>query len=310
MKFTNLDESKFQLSAKEIADIFEPFVATHHRARDRDWQQALSVRKNKILRKYVKKVCLGWMPSHQRNEEFIVDEYSDVWATTDYQNYSLKVPPPRFSPWELGDDKMMASAFGGTRVRQLLLMRAIEYLKPRRVLEVGCGNGINLLMLAGRFPDIEFTGVELTREGNEAALGFQKQKVFPAEMQSSSALPVVDETAFRKIKFLRGSADDLPFEAGSFDLVYTVLALEQMERIRDKALSEVARVSGRHTLMIEPFRDVNDQGWERANVIRRNYFRGRIKDLATFGLQPREAIFDFPQEVFLKACMVWSEKMN
>jgi hypothetical protein len=43
-------------------------------------------------------------------------------------------------------------------------------------------------------------------------------------------------------------------------------------------------------------------------VIRRDYFRGRIDDLAGYGLQPVVATHDFPQEYFLKACAVLSEK--
>jgi hypothetical protein len=49
--------------------------------------------------------------------------------------------------------------------------------------------------------------------------------------------------------------------------------------VRDKALSEIARVAGRQTLMIEPFRDVNAGLWSRLNVRRRDYFRGSIAEL-------------------------------
>jgi hypothetical protein len=61
--------------------------------------------------------------------------------------------------------------------------------------------------------------------------------------------------------------------------------------------------------MIEPFRDVNNTGWPRANVIRRNYFRGRIADLPAYGLKPAIITDDFPQEVFLRTCAVLCEKV-
>ena len=70
-------------------------------------------------------------------------------------------------------------------------------------------------------------------------------------------MPLADPTAFRRIRFCQGNAPSLPFADGEFDLVTTVLALEQMERVREQALAEVARVACRHTLMIEPFREVN-----------------------------------------------------
>jgi tRNA G46 methylase TrmB len=40
-------------------------------------------------------------------------------------------------------------------------VRVIGHVRPRSVLEVGCGNGINLILLAGNFPDTEFARVEL-----------------------------------------------------------------------------------------------------------------------------------------------------
>ena len=98
------------------------------------------------------------------------------------------------------------------------------------------------------------------------------------------------------------------FPTGASDLVYTVLALEQMERVRDAALREIARVARHHYFGIEPFRDVNASGWERLYVLGRDYFRGRIADLPRYGLVPTLACSDFPQERFLKACAVLAER--
>jgi ubiquinone/menaquinone biosynthesis C-methylase UbiE len=177
-------------------------------------------------------------------------------------------------------------------------------------LEVGCGNGINLILLAGRFPEIRFAGVELTEAGHRAARALQEQGELPAGMADYAPLPLADPTAFRTIDFRQGNATRLPFEDGAFDLVITVLALEQMERVREQALGEIARVAGRHSLMIEPFRDVNQAFWPRLNVLRRDYFRGEIEDLARYGLEPVLALGDFPQEAFLKTCAVLAEKRS
>ena len=117
-----------------------------------------------------------------------------------------------------------------------------------------------------------------------------------------------DPEAFRRVTFLQGSAAELPFPDGAFDLVMTVLAIEQMERIRARALAEIARVARRQVLMIEPFRDVNRDLWSRLNVYRRDYFRGSIDELGTYGLRPVLALADFPQEAFLKACMVVADR--
>lgn len=310
MQITSLAGSGLGLSQEEIATYFKPFIARKVAADDPQWQAEMRERKRGILRRYLKRILLPWSSRTKRDEREVIREYSKAWKPGEYENYRLGGELPRLSPWIYRGERMYASDIGGTRFRQALLVRMIEHVKPRSVLEVGCGNGINLLLLAGNFPDVEFAGIELTREGNEAALEFQRQEVLPEALQAYAPLPLKDPTAFRRIRFLRGNAAELPFADNEFDMVYSVLALEQMEQIRDQALAEFARVAGKYTLMIEPFRDVNDRGWPRANVIRRNYFRGRIADLSDYGLKPVIITDDFPQEVFLKAVAVLSEKVQ
>jgi len=49
----------------------------------------------------------------------------------------------------------------------------------------------------------------------------------------------------------------MPFADGALDLVMTGLSVRQIGRMRDRALSEIAWVSGRHILNLKPFADVN-----------------------------------------------------
>jgi SAM-dependent methyltransferase len=309
MKSTSLRDSNLGVTAAEIDELFAPFVAKHLTAGDPEWRAELGRRQRKILVNYLKRVFMGWMPATQRHEGAVIEEYSKAWEDSEYASYSLEEPPCRISPWEWHEQKMFASDVGATRFRQLLLIRLIEKLQPRSVLEVGCGNGINLMLLACRFPDIDFNGVELTEEGYRSATDFQTHARLPEPMEKYAPLPLPDPTAFRRVKFVQGNAADLAYEDGAMDLVMTILALEQMERIRGQALREISRVAARHLLNIEPFRDVNGSGWPRRNVIRYNYFRGRIADLADYGMRPTLVLDDFPQETFLKACLVLSEKL-
>jgi ubiquinone/menaquinone biosynthesis C-methylase UbiE len=301
---TALADSGLGISQQDIAAMFDPFVERKVAADDPEWRRAIRQRKRKTLLKILRR----WLLRHRRDEQNVVSEYSKAWRQIVYANYSLDQPPPRYSPWEWRGQRMLASTFGATRVRQLLLIRVLERVRPRRVLEVGCGNGINLLLLAGRFPKVEFAGIELTEEGQAAAVALQDLPELPPEMQAYAPEPLEDVSAFRRIRFLQGSAAQLPFTDGEIDLVFTVLSLEQMERIRQQALSEIARVARQHTLMIEPFADVNNSFWPRLNVVRRDYFRGRIGDLAGHGLHPIVVTDDFPQESFLKVCAVLAEK--
>jgi SAM-dependent methyltransferase len=238
----------------------------------------------------------------------VESEYAEAWQRIDYGMYALGRPLEFVSPWLYGGQRWFAADAGATRVRQLLLQRVITRLRPRRVLEVGCGNGINLILLASRFPELELSGIELTSEGVRAATDLQRRPCLPDGIAGFAPNGIADTTAFRRIAFRQGDAGALPFGDGSFDLVFTMLALEQMESLRRRALSELARVTAGHALTIEPFADVNADLWRRLNVFRRNYFRGRIADLAGFGLQPEIVTADFPQEVFLGACLVLARR--
>lgn len=308
MQSTALADSGLGITSEEVAAVFKPFVARFVSPDDREWRAEIAKRKGKISRRYRTRFFFGWLSFTKRRNSTIVQEYSRAWQESQYEDYSLEGPLTRITPWEWRDQCMLASDLGATRFRQLLLSRLVERTKPRRVLEVGCGNGINLLLLACRFPDVDFSGIEFTRQGHLVATELQKHPALPQSMQDYAPLPLQDPTAFRRISFRQGSADALPFADGEFDLVVTVLALEQMEQIRRKALDEISRVTFGSTLMIEPFRDVNSDGWPRKNIIQRNYFQGRVADLPAYRLQPVMAVDDFPQETFLKVVAVLSEK--
>jgi SAM-dependent methyltransferase len=307
MQLTALSEVPLDLSRDDIMRVMAPFVKRRIEGKDPEWEAIVRKRKKKILRRNLRRVTLGWLPQHQRRSASIIDEYSQVWRLG-YGSYDPANPPARYSLWHWGDERMLASRFGGARFRQLLLVRLIERVKPHSVLEVGCGLGIHLILLACRFPEIAFTGVELTDEGYYAARALQHLERLPDHLVAFAPEPLQDRMAFRRIDFHQGNVTSLKFPDGSFDLVCTVLALEQMERVRKRALAEIARVTRRHYFGIEPFRDVNDKGWERLNVLGRDYLRGRISDLPNYGLAPTLAFSDFPQERFLKACAVLAEK--
>ena len=307
---SDLSLARLGVSAEELARLFEPFVAPSASPHDPDWHTEFERRKGKILRRYLKRKFLGWLPALQRREATVLEEYSRAWDQIDFNSYRVHGPLYRVSPWEWRGHKMLASDIGATRVRQLLLIRALEKLNPASVLEVGCGNGINLLLLACAFPAVAFAGIELTAEGWLAATQFQELPALPKHMREFAPFPLRDPSAFRRIGFHQGTAAHLPFADGEFDLVFTVLALEQMEQVRDQALKELSRVARHHVFMIEPFREVNDSGWARRNVLGLDYFRGRIADLRNYGLSPVLATDDFPQETFLKSCAVLAEKID
>ena len=265
-----------------------------------------------MLINYVRQLIFGRKKGGKhgvRDHQTVSNEYESAWARIDFESYQPGGQIERVTPWTLDGKRTLASDIGSARFRQLMLIKTIEHCKPSSILEIGCGNGVNLLLLACRFPEIEFTGLELTTAGRKAAEAFQAEhEQLPVGMQEFAPEPLPDPAAFRRIKFVQGNAAELPFDENSFDFVQTVLALEQMETIRPKALSEMARVARQFCFNIEPFRDVNYGGLSRMYIIRRHYFAGLIDDLKNYSLEPQWATADFPQEQFLKSCAVLSQK--
>ncbi|MCL4683374.1 methyltransferase domain-containing protein [Myxococcota bacterium] len=309
MNHVSLAESGLGVGSEEVLTLFEPFAERRFAPTDPDWIRELARRERKIRRRYWRRRLLGRLSAGQRSHDVVRAEYSKAWAGIDFAEYDpARGVAPRPSPWQWRDRCWFASDVGATRVRQLLLIRLLEKLSPRHVLEVGCGNGVNLMLLAGRFPEISFTGVELTREGVRAATELQRLGELPKPMQAFAPLPLRDVGAFRRVRFVQGNAARLPFADAGVDLVVTILALEQMERVRSEALAEIARVARHHTLMIEPFRELNERGPTRRYIVARDYFQGRIADLPRYGLDPQWVLDDFPQESYLHAGLVLSAR--
>jgi SAM-dependent methyltransferase len=269
----------------------------------RSWRAAAAVRRRAIFGRLAMRVLSGG----RRDADAVRKEYGSAWAAG-HARYQPDRREPKFSPWMWRDERLLFDAAGAQRFRTLLYAGVIERLRPKRVLEVGSGDGINLLVLAGAFPGVSFTGLELTENGLAAARRALSTPSTTLWLNTYSSLKQRDERAIERLRFVQGTATHLPFCDGAFDLVFTALAIEQMEQVRAEALREIARVTGGHLLTLEPFREVNAVGFRRLNVIGRDYFRGSINDLPTFHLMPEWATADFPQEVFLGAALVLSRK--
>lgn len=216
-------------------------------------------------------------------EESSAEIYEGTWNTNMLSQFDLT--KGKTGPVLWNGQWYYANKLVPKRIPLLYLMRLIETLKPERVLEVGAGMGFNLIILAQRFPHIHFEGIELTANGVATANELRSSSEFLQAIEDFSPLPLIDRDAQKRIVFQQGSAASLPYPAASFDLVFTIQALEQMESIRKPALSEIARV-GRYAAMFEPFSGMNRAFFSRIRVLSRDYFRGRVSDLKEVGLDP------------------------
>jgi SAM-dependent methyltransferase len=201
----------------------------------------------------------------------------------------------------------IARAVAIKRVHLLYLMRIIEALRPRTVIEVGCGNALNLLVLAARFPNQHFIGIELTKGGVAAAAAATRQGIISEAVRAFSPEPSVDMRPFDRIRVIQGDAAALPIRKASADLVFTTLALEQMEAVRRKALTEIRRVAAHCTVMLEAFRDWNSSGARRDFIVANDYFSGSLANLREVGLRPVYSSADLPSKLTYQAGIVVCE---
>lgn len=195
-------------------------------------------------------------------------------------------------------DRGLVLTPGALRLAHLLyLARAIAVLRPNRVLEVGCGNGNMLFSLAVMFPGVSFSGVELSEVGVALAHQLQEQESLPASFANACTSAMLDPTAHRRVSVQGADARSIPFADRSFDLVYTRLALEQMEQIRPQVLGQIARISDSAVALIEPWHEFNLVDPARAYIRRTGYFDGKANDLERLGFKVAFVTDDLPQKV-------------
>jgi ubiquinone/menaquinone biosynthesis C-methylase UbiE len=265
----------------------------------------LSGRARKILKQRLRRHFMGWLPGTGRAPDVVAQVYEKTWSQTSIAQ--LVNPRARAVPCVWGDRRFMAAVTGLKRVHLLVLMQLIEKLQPRSVLEVGCGIGINLLVLAARFPQIAFEGIDLTARGIASIKELSAQDALPRALLDYSPEPSRDAEAHRRIQARQGSAVALPYRDNEFDLIYTVAALEQMEAIRPNVMAELQRVSSGHVAMMEAFRDWNQAGMRRNYIVAQDYFASRIDELPKFGLRPVLSTDDMPTKVNMGLGLVVAE---
>jgi SAM-dependent methyltransferase len=290
------------VSDGEIEILIEPYIRREFEANDPEWRTLIATQEQKWRRAYWKSRLRAFMGLPPRGQKHVQNEYQRQWGGR--TALDVLVPKESSSAVAWRDRGFLMDANGLKRIYLLYLMRLIEALNPRSVLEAGCGTGVNLFVLASRFPDIEFSGIELTAEGVESAQVLKKHDKLPEVFTTYSPLPPRDPSAHKRIRVRQASAAELPFEDGAFDLVFTCLALEQMKAVRDPALRELRRVSSQSAVMIEPFADWNTEGMRDHRIRAHAYFDAAVDDLDGFGFRPVFVSADIPAKIAMGVAIV------
>ena len=294
--------NEFAIDDSLIDSLIAPHIREEFRISDPAWREraALGI-SNRTLGK---RQWLRRMIHMGRNAAEQIDvrkAYETHWTSAESLEQYVEGLNGRSLAIEWRQRGLIASPQILRQVHILYIMNAIETIDAKKVLEVGCGNGNTILTLAARFPQVSFSGIELTASGIKVAQDIQKLAELPPGVTNNSPLPARDLSAHQKVDLRVGDARVLPYPDRSFDLVYTRLALEQMEQIREKALDEITRVAGRAIVLVEPWRDYNMSKHARAYIRRAGYFAGRTKHLDKLGFQVVFETQDIPQKVQFNA---------
>lgn len=149
---------------------------------------------------------VGGVGKQQRTVNFVNQTYSKRWLERSLSEFDVDGEAPAYLV--AGDRALIANPRLSKRIQLLHLARAIEIIKPMRVLEVGSGQGVNLAMLSRAFPEISFSGIELTLEGVEYSQRLCS-KPLPDVLRRFMPFPVAQETAIR-VDIRQGTAEKLP----------------------------------------------------------------------------------------------------
>jgi len=292
-----------------VRETIRPFVSKAYELDDPAWRNVCLKHHRRVRKDYMRRLLRSLVPGFSvRDQAQINAVYSERWERDQFKPFAIPPSPSKGTPYEWQGRGLLLANAGARRARVLYLMRLVEALRPRSVLEVGFGEGVNLALLAARFPDVEFAGIEFTQGGVAAARSLQNLASLPPELIEFSPERPLSADRHRSIDFRLGTAAKLPWSESGFDMIFTSLALEQMEQIREQALREIARVARRHVVMIEPFREFNASGLRRRYIVAHDYFRGSIADLKSFALSPIAVLDHMPAKVTLKPVVVVCEK--
>lgn len=137
----------------------------------------------------------------------------------------------------------------------------------------------------------------MTQAGVDKARETAELPALAKEVKDYAPWGDVDAKAYKRIVFIQGSATEMPFKDGEFDLVFSHAALEQMENVRDAALRECSRVAKSPVVMIEPFGNFNDDDMRPLAIRAKNYLTLRVEELPALGMEPVFSWADWPRKI-------------
>ena len=239
----------------------------------------INLLKNELLFFIQKLFKKSSIQSNQRTKD-----YNIHWSKFNFENYKFK--PYVWHKYQ--NDVFLSPGNLTQEIFQSLIISEIKKKKFTSILEVGCGIGLNIFNLAKQFPSINFTGIDISDE----AINFCKKN-----------------NNFKNVEFIKENAAKINFKDNYFDMTYTVLALEQMQQIQKEVIKKITQITKDRIILIEPFRDVNQNFIEYIHTKNSDYLNLNYNDLLKYDLEINNVEYDFPQRIGLSAAFVCLKKI-
>jgi len=185
--------------------------------------------------------------------------------------------------------------FSSTGVLNRIWLSCIfNFLKKKkidRILEVGSGIGTNIFFLASYFSKKKFFGLELTNIGTKIS-----KKILKSEIKDEIFYGFPIKPKKKKLK------------NNSFELVFSLTALENMDHIKDEVINEMIRVSSKYIIFIEPFTDCNKSLLKKLHHRGSKYFNLSVAQLKKYPLKILSVEEEIVQKISLSHLIVICEK--
>jgi tRNA G46 methylase TrmB len=151
-----------------------------------------------------------------------------------------------------------------------ILAKVIKEYQIKNVVEIGSGAGLNLLLLAPRFPNVQFYGIEPTNGGVELSKSLLSDP--PVEFLFKKHTDPI-----KNVTIIQGSALDLKsielFKDLNIDLIFTSAVIEQLNNYHEQFFDDLQFIEFKYFLFYEEWLEANLYKDHYLNLVRWDYFR-------------------------------------
>ena len=177
---------QLEISDAKIEEVIEPFVSRVFTPDATEWRKLYNrtsiIRAVQRYRRQVSRLLGLESRRTDHQAEGYGERYTVKWRE-DTLHHRLALKPGQ-TPCAWKGRGFRLNSIAIKRVHQLYLMNILAAVRPDTVLEIGCGVGLNLLTMAARFPDIGFSGVELSGDAVTTGKALIQQPRLPEPIQS------------------------------------------------------------------------------------------------------------------------------